>query len=753
MSANGSAVRVESVERVIAAPGVIGTGRACFRQWPLFLGLLLPVVVFLSGSLFPSFYDTVIIRLIHELFLSWLCWPILGAVALIVFFRQVQSSVLLWIPLLLLGVVCGVMLVFDGWYYRPYAAAVAIALALWRILWAGWAHRWMVTLGLAAVMMLAVVAVGMDNWQFDDRITAGIPIALFRVVYLVVGVAALAFFVSFWVRNIILVLETRTRDLLACLITRNLRCRIWFDTIKSITRCSDAAATKPLTFPTALECCARKRSLSRGASRTLPKTAAPIAFWAAAFFKRIWEIPFDVLSRWGTADEKRVFPDTKEVPFVVKHAVNFAVGLLRRNVRLCGVLRLLRPEVSGLAMPSQLFRAMLWEGAQREYKRYWEDVVASMERPERMMKAELHFGRMTELYEAWIEAEFCFFLVPQQRPELSMASERISSLRRKIEKETTSGTVRSKQSGSMREPSVNLASASPANAERLNALTVVYNKYLDFWLENLDRLVMCKGLTKDKTLFEHAADLRHPVCLAQLLCNLLACRESLRQLGCPGMDSRHSLIADLSLWCLVRQTARDDLAPDGKPDPAVRETRSLFNRYFDEIATAFSNRKQADGEGVISDILPEVAMAASAYALWQAACGNWQTAFRPIFLLGQLNKPIQSIFNGVRMSCGELPVYAVLRIAEHIRFIQALQALKAQMAADEVALKAQGASGDMEMKDVEFSALRAVEVALGLTSDAPARDVSDFLSWYPDRNRIMAAFLAKQAASLIGGRV
>lgn len=788
----------------------------CF--WPFFAGLAFPVVVFAVGHLpgFHEFYDTVVLNLVYRLLLP-LLWVVLGCAGLLSFYRQDSAGPWRVVLLFVVGMLLGTLAVFDCWYFAPFAMATVVGLALWRIRWLWWA-RCRGVAGLTVLLVVLVLAGMALDWNglwpvFDNRFGPGLP-KVANLVFLAgfaVGLAVLLFVWSARYSRMVRRFadeqeadeegcalyeargDLRNRSLLEDLIARDPRCVEYFDIVRRLTRCRHPAAVVPRTGATRLVPCSVLPPPR--VARSVTQTILPMlrSLWVAlvarlhwaniksALSSGVWKPAMGLLrprallaairAWWDQLWIARLLP----VPQVVHNGWELATNALQwpwlvRVVRLC------RKPAGTLAFPSDVIRAMLTGVAQREYRRYWDAIQRYWDGPQNRPEADRqadwqtvnqHFARLVLLYEASLEAQHYFFLAPALPPAVAEADVRVKQLKTQIKELLDVGVGKMSAQPAAPAPQTGKAQKAAATekirAAQREAWQGAYTKYLDLWLENVDRMMIGYGLD----MFAKQEELQDPVSFAQLTCNVLASRAELRRLDGTATPSIHAMAADLALWLLIQQTSPERLRA-GPDNEQFHEAQALFTQYFASRREKSAHPRERAGKGrdkeraaVLQEAdAPEYAIISCAYALWQGTCGNWDAAFRPVFLFGQMvfgacakaqaAGPSQSL-----VACSSS--HAMLRMAVHVKAVQALRALLPQP--DETAAEPE----PVEIgEDLDFGKQIALESAVALflnpntacsrcNAQAPGEHCADgdFLEWHKQKGDAVVACVGNHALALL----
>jgi hypothetical protein len=393
-----------------------------------------------------------------------------------------------------------------------------------------------------------------------------------------------------------------------------------------------------------------------------------------------------------------------------------------------------------------------------------------------------HFGDMVLLYEARVEATDYFFVAPSSLARAVDWAERVGELEAGMPSvvrgpRSASTKVAAAQALQAKGPADGAVApggaAAPwpatavdgmARSARLAVWRCAYESYLDLWLENTDRLAVGLGAG----MFSDPDALADPVSFAQLTCNLLTCRGELRSLGDPALQTIHSRAADLALWCLVGQTSQPAL--DKKEDEKRQAPGRLLERYFALLrprleaddpqsaplpapaaagaATAKpvqrpSNRDRqgrAEVPGIDKNSpaeWSELDVAGSAYALWQAARGNWTAAFRPVLFLGPA-------------VLEKAPAHALRRTANHVRALRALLILASgdgdATPPDSIQLDDDlGLGGQVSLEAAFAAYLTPAAQCVYAPEDGKPLDAMRSFGWHTGRGTVMGRRMADRA--------
>ncbi|MBI4606439.1 MAG: hypothetical protein HY721_31120 [Planctomycetes bacterium] len=578
--------------------------------WPVgFLaGLAVPLLVRAAGSTAPALYDSVVLPLLHYAVLPSLGLILLALVFLASFRQETYRGERLapwWqVSMSLLGLALGVVAVLDWWYIAPFSFASLFSLALWRARWKLWARpastvATVLTLGLAA-LLLVLFDVRRGLPVVDDRFGFGFPGWLDGLLVLVL-VSALLLLLGLWAGLHWLAGRMRVRAVLSEVIERQPRCSAYFRAVCGATRWSRRpreAATGPKPLPAAA-------SLPRG-------SPLPALFPDVPGIRHLWTKVFLMACR-SLAD-----------------------------TRFCLFIRFLRKPSPEPGLPSELFRGMLDEAAQRELEAYkllalgatqgaeagdlLEKLMARTEEESKQARTEAarRFARYVLLKQALIDARY-YVLAPPR----ALAPEAVAGELEMHARVVASVLTQRLQAGASRPGATHGKEGETARLwSRASA------EYLDLWLENIDRLAAESGA---EFLSRGESQAHAPIDVVQLTCNLLAARAQLRTLSPPAgrrgqqpqlrsPGSVHAHAADLAL-CLFVEELRTREAVD-----ADRQLKILLG-YLREVASAMREPLEAARSGLApasAEDRAELGLACAAYMLLRLARGNFGLAGAPL---------------------------------------------------------------------------------------------------------------------------
>jgi len=544
-------------------------------------GLCIPLLVRLVGALMPSAYDSWVLPILYYFVLPNLAGVALGAAVLAMMRGE---SLRAWpAAMVALGAAVSIPVTNDWWYFQPAPVATLVIVVAWQVrlkLWSCSREAGLVA-GLLIAIALIRAAVGWNRGiGFDARFGIGFPVwyeALLRVAIIFLPLGLLAFWIMRLSRRSVQADrehirygEQVTRSVFGAFLDLEPRCATYLRASAILTRC---AFDDP-------DCGGGRRVLLRSCAR--PALTAASAF------------PKDPCSPW-----------TK---FCVR-----TVRALMECVPLLSPIRLLRPAATVPGHPSQFVRGMLEEGAKYEaaeamrvlFDRAPEDWMSGSEaltakqKLETWQIADLHFGRHVQFREALIDARHLLFL-------------QVSGLEPKEWKAKVKD-ARTRLGGAL------VSETAQAPSEASTHLREAGRAMLALWLDALewrffefgDKMVEAGCDCEVKPL---VSGRRSSVSLAQLTCNLLALRETMRARGVEP-DSVYAAAGDLGLWLLVGAL---ETPGKGALSQMAADANAL-KRYLDRIG---SNPKNDQALSV------ELRIAGVGYALFCLSVGDWQDAPR-----------------------------------------------------------------------------------------------------------------------------
>lgn len=771
-----------------AGDGRNAAGLGAATVGALLAGAAVPLSLWLLGwipALRPAF-DAMVLPVVHHVILPGV-WLALGVLWLFSLRRQdgydVRRAVALFA---LLGTLLGTWLAFDAWYaWHGVPLFSIVALVCWRIRWSGWSRCRLSTALVLTLLAGVLCCLGLD-WDgngpgIDNRFGFGCPrwadTSMLLTLLGLLGAGVLLWAIRFAGMVIVVTPAEReddaeetapvpqpvvrhwrradyfSRSLLADRIARDPRCGEYFDVLRRATPCQLPGARMDGGDHPRLPVCAAPGPLPLPAGSQTDAESGPDGGWRRRVARAVRQaVAWAVFPRAGaTKDARRgvrLFPDVSGVPPLAESGWQLA----RRMAAVPAVIRVLRwmrAPVPSAGVPSTLTVAMLSEATQRCYGRYWRCLL----RDDRLgrARADEHFAHMTVLYEAWIEARHALFFPPRHAYTVAEAPVRLAVLLPEI---TARMRVPPSTPGPAPEapPLPQAAPAEGAADARRAAWQHVGRAYRELWMENVDRLLMCRGLDMMTRL---PAGNHTGVDFSQLTCNLLTCRAEVRRDDAPEAAGILAQAADVALWLLASEMAA----------PVDENTAAAAGRLLDRIlsdgpqAPRGARSPERRNPAVPAPSGPaealEFATLAVATALWRGARGRWDLAARTFVCFPGLDAALQA---------GAPAMYDVHRIWQHVKLVRALEFVveRRQSLADEggpAVVDTLGSERDFGLRTAIESAAggytaldkyarsgAAVAVASAAAEDEAFRQAGGiFRAWYPDKSGSLIETTAQQA--------
>ncbi len=531
------------------------------------IGFLIPFALFfLAGNLFPLTYNTLVLPVLYRIILPCLPFLFLAVILLTMFrpekyghFGHFQDIVMF-----LLGVIVGLTVVNDWWYFVPFPLAVFIPFVVWRLRWHLWSHCLFSIIVVVAIIVLIMVGIVFDflGLSWDHRFSLGLsPLPDFALITILLFIVAM---LCFWAYRHWLKGDKLNRTLLADIIEREPRCSKYFDAVRKITPCNIKACKIKI-----------KKKYDR-----LP-----------------------VISKNKNELIDKIFPGTINLPMMINRYWKWGYKALDYN-GLVKLIRILRNRVNGNTLPSKAIKDLLKEGIKIENDRYLQEIFETFKADNNQdyrynhtsennsliwKKVEAYFNRYTELSEAMIEAEYFFCHSPSCTAQQQL-QEYVLKL---ITKFQTANT------GHWQNDNVQ-----PANEElTITDCQKAAEEYLLLWQQNIDRLII---MYCDKSL-SHSISINDSIDFKQLTCNLLTCRKQ----SYSSEATIHNYAADLALSLFIVS------------DEYVNKIQETLENYFNEQRILLDKEKENIDK---KNDLSELGLACVAYSMWMGSQDNWVDA-------------------------------------------------------------------------------------------------------------------------------
>jgi len=536
------------------------------------IGFILPFALFDVGHLFKITYDSLVLPILYQIILP--CLPFMFVVVILLsMFRPERDGAYRNIIMLLLGVILGLSVVNDWWYFIPIYFAIFISFMVWRLRWHLWSQC-QFTVVMILTLILIILGNTVLNFQgllpfWDNRFSLGLS-SVPNFVFLIIFLAAIGLMLFLWAWRYWFNGDKLNRALLTDIIEREPRCSKYFDAVGKLTSCSIKID---------------KIQKMRKGDR-LPVSS-----------NRLDELP------------EPIFPGTVSLPKRIETYWKWGY-IASSSKELVNLFRMVRSTVMEIRLPSNIFLELLEEATRCEYNEFLRETFESFSTNNQQVyarrnhisenellskkKAKGRFARYTLLKEALIEAKCYFFLsasciTPQQSHNY------VPRLVAKLQEIKTSHWQNNVENSSVNDESITPNWQS-------DLWQKASGEYLYLWQQNIDRLVIefcdqCLNLSITNT---------DPIDFIQLTCNLLTCRQQ----SYNSDITIHNCAADLALWLFLVSDEYDNKIKDTLTN-YFREQRSLL----DKGRTQMSPKDWS-----------ELGLACVAYSLWMGSKDNWVDA-------------------------------------------------------------------------------------------------------------------------------